>query len=93
MNEPPNLDDFRELSSLVKGYELDPNKIYLIVCDGKDFSTGAAHSLFKNLREMHPNINIAVVGTTKPKSVKVMEKNDGPAADVISGQADQEIEG
>ena len=76
-NEPINIDEFKPLSSLVKGYELDPTKIYLIVCDGKDFKAGHAYSLFKDIRQMHPDINIAVVASLKPKSIEVMEKKDG----------------
>ena len=77
-----NIDDFKKLSPLVDGYELDPEKIYLIVCDGKAFNFGAAASLFSDIRQMHPNIQIAVVATLKPKLIEVREKQDGTTGDV-----------
>lgn len=81
---PVNIDDFSKLSPLVRGYELDPSKVYLIVCDGKDFSSGHAESLMRDIMQMHPNLNIAIVATLKPKSIEVREKADeeketGPA--------------
>lgn len=81
---PINIDDFAKISPLVRGYELDPAKVYLIVCDGKDFNSGLAHSLMKDIMQMHPNLNVAVVASLKPKSIEVREKADeektGPAA-------------
>jgi protein-tyrosine-phosphatase len=89
MPEEPkiNIDEFQKISPLVRGYELDPTKVYLIVCDGKDFRAGLAYSLFKDLREMHPDIQIAVIASMKPKSIEVMEKKD---ADASAGTATQE---
>ena len=69
-----SLDDFREVAPLCKAYEFKPDGVYLVVCHAKSFKSGAAHALFKDLREMHPNINIAVVATMMPEDVKVMEK-------------------
>lgn len=80
-----NIDDFKKLSPLIEGYELDPNKTYLIVCDGRAFDYAAAGSLFAGIREMHPNINIAVVATLKPKLIEIREKIDG-TDDAVSGQ-------
>lgn len=74
---PINIDDFKPLSKLVAGYELDPTKVYLIVCDGKDFSRGLAEALMRDITQMHPDLNIAIVGTLKPKSIEVREKAEG----------------
>jgi len=81
-DKPVNIDDFKPLAKLVAGYELDPSKVYLIVCDGKDFSRGLAERLMQDIRQMHPTVNIAIVATLKPKSIEVREKKDGPAEPV-----------
>lgn len=83
-SDPVNIDDFSKLSPLVRGFELDPTKSYLIVCDGKDFSSGLAERLMQDIRQMHPDLNIAIVASLKPKSIEVREKADeqkeaGPA--------------
>jgi len=75
--DPINIDDFAPLSKLVKGYELDPTKIYLIVLDGKDFRSLAAYNLMNDIRQMHPDINIAIIASIKPNSIEVREKRDG----------------
>ena len=72
--DPVNIDDFAPLAKLVKGYELDPAKAYLIVCDGKSFSKGLAEALMRDVRQMHPDINIAIVATLHPKEIEVREK-------------------
>lgn len=77
-DKPLNIDDFTKVMPLTKGYELDPSKVYLIVVDGKDFQPNAIHSLMRDIQQMHPDLNIAVVATLKPKSIKVRMK-DGPA--------------
>jgi hypothetical protein len=84
---PVNIDDFKPLAKLVAGYELDPSKAYLIVCDGKDFSAGLAHALMNDIRQMHPDVNIAIVATLKPKSIEVREKKDGPT-EPVSGNSE-----
>jgi hypothetical protein len=81
-DEPVNLDDFSKIAPLVRGYELQPGKHYLIVCDGKDFKFGLAHALFKNLLDLHPELQIHVVGTLKPSGIVVMEKKDGAGESV-----------
>lgn len=73
---PVNIDDFQKLSPLVRGYELDPAKVYLVVCQAQDFNYGLAYSLMKDIREMHPDLNIAIVASLKPKSIEVREKPD-----------------
>lgn len=72
--EPLTIDDFAKLSPLVRGYELRPDRAYLIVCDGKDFSQGLAERLMQDIRQMHPDVNIAIVASLKPKSIEVREK-------------------
>ena len=79
--EPLNIDDFAPLSKLVRGFELDPEKTYLLVCDAKDFSFEHAHALMKDVREMHPNINIAIVASTKSKGIEVLEKKADDSAE------------
>ena len=69
-----NVDDFAPLAKLVKCYELDPSKSYLILCDGKSFSRGLAEALMCDIRQMHPDIQIAIVATAKPKDIEVREK-------------------
>ena len=73
MGEPIKIEDFKQLSPLVMGYELRPEHSYLIICDGKSFSREHANSLFKGIMQMHPDVQIAVVATMKPKDVKIME--------------------
>ncbi len=74
--EPINIEEFQKLSPLVKGYELRPDRVYLIICDGKEFSPNAAYALMNDIRQMHPDLNIAIVATLKPKSIEVREKDD-----------------
>ena len=78
--EPINIDDFRPLGKLVNGYELDPAKAYLIVCESKSFSRGLAEALMRDIRQMHPDINIAIVASLKAKDIEVREKlpENGP---------------
>lgn len=87
-DEPVKIDDFSPLSPLVKGYELRPDRAYLIVCDGKKFSMQAAQALMRDAREMHPDLNVSIVATVAPKEITVMESkeatdgsSDGSAAD------------
>jgi hypothetical protein len=86
--QPINIDEFKPLAKLVSGYELDPTKVYLIVLEGKSFDRGLADSLMRDIRQMHPDISIAVVATLHPKGIEVREKADegkeeaGPAETV-----------
>ena len=73
-DEPIKIDDFQKIAPLVRGYELQPGKHYLIVCDGKDFKFGLAHALFKDLLDRHPEIEIHVIGTLKPNGIVAMEE-------------------
>jgi hypothetical protein len=85
---PLNIDEFTKISPLVRGYELRPDRSYLIVCDGKDFKQGLAERLMQDIRQMHPDVNIAIVATLKPKSIEVREKTDeekSGSADTVSG--------
>ena len=66
-------EDFAPLSQLVKGYELQPGKHYLFIADGKKFSYDLAHALLKHFREEHPEINVAIIGTTEAKGLDVRE--------------------
>jgi hypothetical protein len=82
-----NIDDFAPLSSLVRGYEFRPGCAYLILCDGKGFSASAAYALMRDIRQLHPDVQIAIVTTPSLKSIEVREKelpqqSDGmPASD------------
>lgn len=67
------IEDFAPLSTLVRAYELQPGKHYLIVCDGKSFDFALASNLFKRVAEWHPEAVVAVVNTLAPKSVTVVE--------------------
>lgn len=69
-----NIDDFKPLAKLVAGYELRQDCAYLVVCDGKDFNRGLAEALMQDILQMHPDLNIAIVATLKPKSIEVREK-------------------
>lgn len=90
---PVRLEDFQKIAPLVRGYELQPGKHYLIVADGKDFKFGLAHALFKELRELHPELQIHVVGTLKPSGIVVMEKKDERTGDAIPRETQQEAAG
>ena len=76
MSEPIHMEEFTKLDPLAKGYEFKPGHSYLIVA-GKHFSRELASSLFKDLREMHPDLQIAVVQTLHPKEIEVKEKPSG----------------
>ena len=76
--DPVSLENFVEIAPLTKAYEFKPGHVYLVLCNAKSFRTGAAYSLFKDLREMHPDLDIAVVATSTPEDVKVMEKTTQP---------------
>jgi hypothetical protein len=89
-----NFDDFTKVAPLCKGYEMDPQKIYLVVCDGKKVKLAALHSLLTDLNQMHPNFQIAVVATVEPGAIDVMEKADGKKeegspAESVSGTTEQ----
>jgi hypothetical protein len=87
LEKPLTIDDFAPLSPLVRGYEFRPGCAYLILCDGKEFSASAAYALMRDIRQMHPDVQIAIVATPKVKSIEVREKelpqqSDGmPASD------------
>lgn len=66
--------NFKRLSPLTEVYALENDKVYLVLCDAKHFSLPHAHSLLKDLRQMHPEVNVSIVVTTKPKSIKIMEQ-------------------
>ena len=76
MEKPLRIDDFAPLSALVKGYELRPDCAYLILFDKKGFSLGAAHSLMRDVLQLHLNIQIAMVVTPESQSIEVREKNE-----------------
>lgn len=66
-------EDFAPLAPLVKGYELQPGKCYLFVVDGRKFDYKLANSLLHHLRDEHPEISAAVIGTMEPKGIDVRE--------------------
>jgi len=86
-----NIDDFKPLGKLVSGYELDPAKSYLIVCDGKSFNKGLAESLMRDIRQMHPDIHIAIVASLKPKDIEVKVKADD-ANESVRGSAEEKTD-
>lgn len=73
-DESLKMDDFVRISPLVRGYELRTDRAYLIVADGKDFNPGLIQSLMQDIRQMHPDVNIAIVMSLKAKSIEVQEK-------------------
>jgi hypothetical protein len=82
-----SIDDFTPIAKLTCGYELKPGHAYLILFDGKDFSSGLAAALMKDIREMHPNVEVAMVVTSKTSSIEVREKK---LADPGKADADPE---
>jgi hypothetical protein len=75
-NTPPvRVEDFKKLAPLCDAYELQPGKAYVIVCGPKDFSHESASALFAKLREWHPDLNIHIVVTEKPKAIEVREES------------------
>jgi hypothetical protein len=74
LSDPLNIDDFAPLSPLVRGYEFRSSCAYLILCNGAEFSASAAYALMRDIRQMHPAIEIAIVATPKVKSIEVREK-------------------
>lgn len=62
------------MSPLVSVYELHPDRTYLVICEGKKFSMAGAHSLMKDIRELHPELMIAIVATTDSKGIQLGEK-------------------
>jgi hypothetical protein len=78
-SDPLNIDDFAPLSPLVRGYEFRPGCAYLILCDSKEFSASAAYALMRDIRQLHPDVQIAIVATPKIKSVEIREKTETPA--------------
>jgi hypothetical protein len=74
--EPLNIDDFAPLSPLVRGYEFRPGCAYMILCDGKEFSASAAYALMRDIRQLHPDVQIAIVATPSVKSIEVREKSE-----------------
>jgi hypothetical protein len=73
------IDDFKKLSPLVAGYELRPDRAYLIVVDGKKYSQAAANSLLSDVRQMHHDLQIAVIVVEHPKAFEVKESSAAPA--------------
>lgn len=70
------VEDFEPLSTLIRAYELQPGKHYIVICDGKHFSYELAHALFAGLRENHPELEIQVIATTVPKGIQIGEKKE-----------------
>ena len=74
-DEPLTIDAFAPLSALVKGYELKPGHAYLIVLDKEHFNAGLASALMRDIRQMHPDVEIAVVATPKSRAIHVRIKS------------------
>lgn len=74
MDDKIRVEDFDELSPLVKAYELQPGKFYLLIVEGKGFSYEAAHKMLEKVREYHPDINLFIQVVAKDQKVKVAEK-------------------
>lgn len=66
-------EDFKPLGALVKGYELEAGKHYLLIVDGRGFDYGLANALLSRLREEHPEICAHIIATIEPKKVDVRE--------------------
>jgi len=78
---PLNIDEFKPLAKLVAGYELDPSKVYVVICDGKNFNFDLANAIMKDVRESHPNLNVCIVATLHPKSIEIAEKKNDDRPD------------
>jgi hypothetical protein len=80
-DEPLNIDDFAPLSPLVRGYEFRPGCAYLIICSAEKFNLRAAQSLFKDIMELHSDLQIAVVATPYPKSIEIKQNISDEGSD------------
>lgn len=67
------VEDFAPLAPLVKAYELQPGKHYILVVDGRHFNYELANALLQRFHEEHPEIAAVVVATMEPKVVQVLE--------------------
>lgn len=56
-------------------YELRPDRVYVVTCDGKHFTPGLVNALFRKVEE--EGVRIQVIVTMYPKSMKIKEKEDG----------------
>lgn len=74
-SESLKVEDFQPLAPLVSVYELKPGMHYLVVAGGKDFDYNLANSLLRDLREHHPELDVFIVATAKPKSLEVRQEN------------------
>lgn len=83
-----NIDQFSEIAALVKGYELKPGHAYLILANDKDFDLPRLQRLMYDIRQMHPNVEIAVVATADAKKIKVMEREDDANGTVPTAEQD-----
>lgn len=77
MSDPIRVEDWKEVADLVKVYELQPGKHYLILADAKGYSVTILNKLFANLRADHPELDVLhVVATPSVSKIKLMEKKD-----------------
>jgi hypothetical protein len=88
MNNPLRVEDFHKVLPLKAAYEFKPGFHYLVVCDGKDFPYGMAHALLKDLSNLHPELEICVVATLKPRSIEVREQGEEHEQQKSNGTCD-----
>lgn len=74
VGKPIQIHDFDALSPLVKGYELQPDKVYLLIADGKKFSYELAYKLLADVREWHPEIHVCIIAAPDSNKLQLAEK-------------------
>jgi len=72
--QPLCIDDFKPLAAVVDGYELKPGCAYLILCNDKHWDGEKAASLLRDIHQMHPDLEIAIVASPDIKDLEVREK-------------------
>lgn len=75
-DKPVRVEDFSKISALVKAYELQPGKHYLVIADKRDFSFALTHNLLNDLRDNHPELDVFIIAVPDAKKIDVAEKKE-----------------
>lgn len=76
MPEPVRVEDFEKIAELVRTYELQPGKHYLVIADGRHFSFELTHKLLNDLRDHHPELDVFIIAAPESKKISVAEKKE-----------------
>jgi hypothetical protein len=92
--KPLQVGHLKHVLKLADVYELQPGKHYIVVADGKDFPFGMLEGLFRDIRMLHPELEICIVGTMKRSKIKIMEAppDESPTGEGSTGEGARRVD-